>query len=93
MVMSQGAFFWAALWASICLWNAGAHAVWSVATRAYQPGLITGLLYAPFFGVWLWQIASQDNLPWSILWLALLIGFLITVTLAGIALMGRRVLP
>jgi hypothetical protein len=86
------AFFWAALWASICLWNAVAHGVWSLVTRAYQPGLITGLLYAPVFVVWAWLLKTQGNSDWTAFWSALLIGFVISAALAGFAYFGRRVL-
>jgi hypothetical protein len=89
---AEGAFFWAVLCASIFLWNATVHGVWSAVTRVYQPGLITGLLYAPLFGVWLWLTATQGSLPWGAIWLAMLIGMAIMATLAGVAFAGRRVL-
>jgi Protein of unknown function with HXXEE motif len=85
------AFFWAALWASICLWNAAAHGVWSLVTRAYQPGLISGLLYAPLFAVWAWLLHAQGNSDWAAFRLALLTGFIISIALAGFAYFGRRV--
>jgi hypothetical protein len=88
---AKGAFFWVALWASICLWNACVHAAWSVVTRAYQPGLVSGLFYAPLFGVWLWMVARQDHAPWGTIWLALWIGLAIMIILPGIAFIGRRV--
>lgn len=92
LVGAEGAFFWAALCASIFLWNAVVHGVWSVVTRAYQPGLITGLAYAPLFGVWLWLTAAQDGLLWGTVWPAVLIGLGIMAALAGAAVVGRRVL-
>jgi hypothetical protein len=89
---AEGAFFWAMLCASIFLWNAAAHGVWSALTRAYQPGLITGLLYAPLIGVWLWLTAVQGGVAWGTVRLALLIGLGIMAALAGAAVLGRRVL-
>jgi hypothetical protein len=88
----EGAFFWAALWASICLWNAVAHALWSAMTHSYQPGLITGLLYAPLFGLWLWLTAAQSSLAWGTLGQAALIGLGITVALGSAAILERRML-
>jgi len=86
------AFFWAALWASICLWNAAAHGIWSLVTHAYQPGLISGLLYAPLFVAWAWLLQRQGNSDWSAFWSAWLIGLGISLALAGFAYFGRRVL-
>jgi hypothetical protein len=86
------AFFWVALWSSICLWNAAAHGIWSLATRSYQPGLVTGLLYGLLFVVWTWLLGAQGNGDWATFWLALLIGLAITIVLGGFALLGRRVL-
>ena len=86
------AFFWAALWASICLWNAAAHGIWSLFTRAYQPGLITGLLYAPIFVAWAWLLNAQGNVEWTVFWSALLIGLAISIALAGFGYFGRRIL-
>ena len=85
-------FFWAMLCASVFLWNAVAHGAWSAVTRAYQPGLVTGLLYAPLFGVWLWLTAAQGDLPWDTVGLALLIGLFVMGTLVSVAVLGRRVL-
>ncbi len=86
------AFFWVALWSSICLWNATAHGIWSFLTRTYQPGLITGLLYAPLFVIWAWLLITRENSDWTAFWSALAIGLAITITLAGFAYLGRRVL-
>jgi hypothetical protein len=85
------AFFWVAVWTSICLWNAAAHGIWSLVTHAYQPGLITGLLYAPLFVVWVWILKTQGNVDWSTFWYALLIGLAISIALAGFAYFGWRV--
>ena len=81
----------AALWASICLWNAASHGIWSLATHAYQPGLISGLLYALLFAVWAWLLHAQGNTDWAAFWLALLIGFIISTALGSFAYIGRRV--
>jgi len=86
------AFFWVAFWASICFWNAVAHGTWSLVTHAYQPGLITGLLYAPLFAGWVWLLHTQGNRYWGSFWLAFLIGLLISIGLAGFAYFGRRIL-
>ncbi len=86
------AFFWVALWSSICLWNAAAHGIWSLLTRSYQPGLITGLLYAPLFVIWTWLLTTQKNSAWTVLGSALIVGLAITIFLAGFAYLGRRVL-
>ena len=86
------AFFWVSLWSSICLWNAAAHGVWSLFTRAYQPGLITGLLYAPLFVVWAWLLKAQGYTDWIPFWSVLQIGFVISAALAGFAYFGRRIL-
>ena len=86
------AFFWVALWSSICLWNAAAHGIWSLFTHAYQPGLITGLIYAPLFVIWTWILKNQGNTDWTSFWSALLIGLIITILLASFAYFGRRVL-
>lgn len=86
------AFFWAALWASFCLWNAAAHGIWSLVTHAYQPGLITGLAYAPLFVVWAMLLRAQGTIDWNAFWSALLIGCVISIALAGFAYFGRRVL-
>lgn len=85
------AFFWVALWSSICLWNAAAHGIWSLLTRSYQPGLITGLMYGPLFVIWTWMLKTQENCDWAAYWLTLLIGFVITSALAGFAYVGHRV--
>jgi hypothetical protein len=85
------AFFWAALWASICLWNAVAHGIWSLSTRAYQPGLTTGLAYAPIFAVWTWLLTIRGTADWAAFRSALLIGLGITLFLAGFAFFGRRI--
>jgi hypothetical protein len=85
------AFFWVALWSSICLWNAAAHGIWSVITHQYQPGLITGLIYAPLFLIWTWILISQRNIYWNTFWLALLIGLAITIVLAGFGYLGRQI--
>lgn len=86
------AFLWAALWASICLWNAAAQGIWPPATHAYQPGLISGLLYAPLFAVWAWLLHAQGNTDWAAFWLAWLIGFILSIALVGFAYFGRQVL-
>lgn len=86
------AFFWVALWSSICLWNAAAHGIWSLFTHSYQPGLITDLMYAPIFAIWTWTLKMQRNLDWAAFWLALLTGLIITIVLASFAYFGRRVL-
>jgi len=86
------AFFWAALWASICLWNAVAHGLWSLATHAYQPGLVSGLVYAPLFAAWAWLLQAQGNGNWPAFWPAVLIGLGISAALAGFAYFGRRLL-
>lgn len=88
----KDAFFWAVLCASIFLWNAVAHGAWSAITRAYQPGLVTGLAYAPLFGAWLWLTITQGDVPWGTVWLAILTGMGIMAALAGAAALGRRVL-
>jgi hypothetical protein len=84
------AFFWVALWSSICLWNAAAHGIWSLFTLTYQPGLVTGLLYAPLFVVWVWLLKTQGNSDWIVFWSALLTGLIISMALAGFAYFGRR---
>ena len=86
------AFFWVALWSSICLWNAAAHGIWSLLTHSYQPGLITGLLYAPLFVIWTWLLTTQKNSAWTVFWPALISGLAITIFLASLAYLGRRVL-
>jgi uncharacterized membrane protein (UPF0136 family) len=86
------AIFWVALWASICLWNAAAHGLWSLFTRAYQPGLISGLLYGLLFAVWARLLKMQGNFDWAVFWPALLIGLGISLALAGFAYFGRRIL-
>jgi hypothetical protein len=86
------AFFWVALWSSICLWNAVAHGIWSLYTHSYQPGLITGLMYALLFVIWTWMLKTQGNCDWANFWLALIIGFIITIVLTSFAYFGRRVL-
>jgi hypothetical protein len=86
------AFFWVALWSSVCLWNAAAHGIWSLFTRGYQPGLVTGLMYAPLFVIWTWMLKTQGDSDWIAFWSALLIGLAITIALAGFAYFGRRVL-
>ncbi|HTP11729.1 MAG TPA: HXXEE domain-containing protein [Anaerolineae bacterium] len=86
------AFFWAALWASICLWNAAAHGIWSLLTHTYQPGLITGMFYAPLFVIWTWTLQAQGTSDWAAFWSAVVIGLAITIALAGFAYLGRRVL-
>jgi hypothetical protein len=88
---APGAFFWVALWSSICLWNAVAHGIWSLLTRRYQPGLITGLLYTPLFAIWIWLLRTQPNSDWAVVWSAFSIAFVITIVLAGFAYFGRRV--
>ena len=86
------AFFWVALWSSICLWNAVAHGIWSLATRNYQPGLITGLMYAPLFVIWTLMLKNETNCDWYYYLSALLIGLVITIILTSFAYFGRRVL-
>lgn len=86
------AFFWIVLWSSLCLWNAVGHGVWSLATRTYQPGLVTGLLYVPVFAIWTWLLTTQKNSDWTAYRSALLIGLGITVTLACLTYLGRRIL-
>ena len=85
------AFFWVCLWASICLWNAAAHGIWSLGTRQYQPGLITGLLYAPLFLIWVWILSTEISVDWNTYYLAFWIGLIITFSLGTFALIGRRV--
>ena len=85
------AFFRVSLWASICLWNAVAHGIWSLGTLNYQPGLITGLLYMPIFLIWTWILSSEKSTNWNAYYSALWIGLIITIFLAGSALLGRRV--
>lgn len=84
------AFFWISLWASACLWNSVAHGIWSLITNEYQPGLISGLIYAPLFIIWTWMLKTQGHTNWNAYFLALLIGFVITGILAGFAYVGRR---
>ena len=55
------ASFWALVCGAIFLGNVVMHIVWSVATRSCQPGLITGVLYAPLFGAWLWATVQQEK--------------------------------
>jgi hypothetical protein len=86
------AFFWVALWSSICLWNAVAHGIWSLITRDYQPGLITGLMYGPLFVIWTWILKIQSNSDWNTFWLTLLIGLVISIVLASFGFIGHRVL-
>jgi hypothetical protein len=86
------AFFWVALWSSICLWNAGAHGVWSLITRSYQPGLITGLMYVPIFIIWSLILEVEKTTDWNSYLLALLIGLIIAIGLGSFVLIGRRVL-
>ena len=85
------AFFWISLWSSICLWNAVAHATWSLFTRKYQPGLITGAMYAPLFIIWTWMLTIQGNTDWNSYLSGLLIGLVVTIILASFAYVGHRI--
>jgi hypothetical protein len=85
------AFIWVALWSSICLWNSIAHVIWSVISREYQPGLYTGILYAPIFAIWTWLLTNQSYTNWSAYWNALFIGLFISIVLVGFAVIGRRI--
>jgi hypothetical protein len=86
------AFFWVALWASICLWNAAAHGIWSIATRSYQPGLVTGLMYAPLFTAWTWMLTTEGGGDWTTYRSAVLIGLVITIVLGSLAYWERQML-
>jgi|GEM_PF-3829684 len=86
------AFFWVALWSALCVWNGIAHGIWSITTRTYQPGLITGLLYLPVFALWTWLLTSQPDTDWAAYRLALFIGLAMITVLASVAYFGRRFL-
>jgi hypothetical protein len=86
------AFFWAALMASVFFWNAFVHGIWSVFSRSYRPGLITGLLYIPLFIIWTVMLAGGGNINWDTYWTALLTGLAIMVVVPGIAILGHKVL-
>jgi hypothetical protein len=86
------AFFWIALWSSICFWNAVAHGIRSISIYAYQPGLITGIFYVPLFVIWILILINQRNINWKIFWLTFLIGSVITIALATFAFLGCRIL-
>lgn len=58
-------FFGSSLWSSVCLWNAMAHGIWSLSTQKYQPGLITGLLYAPLFIIWTFILSTEKYVDWN----------------------------
>ena len=85
------AFFWVSLWASICFWNAAAHGIWSFVTRRYQPGLISGLFYAPLFVFWTFSLSTERANDWNAYLLAFILGLAITSTLAGFAFISRRI--
>ena len=87
----EGVLFWAVVCAAFFLGNAIIHAVWSAATKSYQPGLVTGLLYAPLFGVWLWLVCAQGDLPRRTVGLAMATGMAIMGAMGVTAVLGRRV--
>jgi hypothetical protein len=86
----EGVFFWAVVCAAFFLGNAIIHGLWSAVTKRYQPGLVTGLLYAPLFCVWLWLVSAEGDVPWRTVGLAMVIGMAIMGAMGRAAVLGRR---
>jgi hypothetical protein len=53
---------------------------------------VTGLLYAPLFGVWLWLVSAQGDLPWPTAGLAMVTGIAIVGAMGITVVLGRRLL-
>jgi hypothetical protein len=90
LVKPHRVFIWAVACGSIFAWNGVFHAIWAAATRRYQPGLITGLLYVPVLGIWLRVATVSADVVSHTVQLGILIGLIVMVALVGCVAIARE---